>query len=107
MKLLTKAVLRNLPPLGSTRDAEDPIFRVKFFTPDAGWTWYAIEGEHVEGDFVFYGYVIGTFPEWGTFSLAELHSVRGALADAKLVARLVVLESADLDRLCQGIRKDE
>jgi hypothetical protein len=52
---------------------------VKFFTPDAGWTWYATEGSAEGMDFVFFGYVKGIEAEWGTFSLAELAGVRGAL----------------------------
>ena len=60
MKLLTKAILANLPPLGSQSESADPTFWVKFFTPDAGWTWFAAEGEREEsGDFLFWGYVIG------------------------------------------------
>ena len=60
----------------------------KFFTPDAGWTWYAIEGSPVDEngfydtdkekvDFVFFGLVSGLEVELGYFSLAELKSVRG------------------------------
>jgi hypothetical protein len=80
MKLLTKAVLRNLPPLGSQCESADPTFWVKFFTPDAGGTWFAAEGEREEsGDFRFWGYVIGIEPEWGTFRLSELQSLRGHL----------------------------
>src|SRR5260370_13458314 len=81
MKLLTKAILRKLPPVGSQLDWEDPMLRVKFFTPDSQWTWYASEGsrELETGDFHFYGYVVGPFPARGGFSLSELQSVRGQL----------------------------
>ena len=79
MKLLTKAILARLPALGSQRDAADPIVHVKFFTPDSGWTWYATEGSPDGTDFTFFGYVKGIENEWGTFSLAELMTVRGAL----------------------------
>ena len=61
----------------------------KFFTPDAGWTWYAIEGSPVDEagyydtkkekvDFLFFGLVSGIEVELGYFSLSELTSVRGA-----------------------------
>ena len=61
----------------------------KFFTPDAGWTWYAIEGSPVDEagdydtdkakvDFVFFGLVSGLEVELGYFSLSELESARGA-----------------------------
>jgi Protein of unknown function (DUF2958) len=60
----------------------------KFFTPDADWTWYAIEGSPVDEDgyydtdkekvdFLFFGLVSGIAVELGYFSLAELESVRG------------------------------
>ena len=74
MKLLTKEIRRQLPPLGSTSQQNDPIVVCKFFTPDSSWTWYAIE---FDGDDTFYGLVDGFAQEFGTFSLAELESVRG------------------------------
>ena len=91
MKLLTKALRRKLPPLYSQEQVEDPIVWVKYFTPDAGWTWYALEGSPVdengimirEGertsavDFLFFGYVIGLEAELGYFSLSELEQIRG------------------------------
>ena len=44
-----------------------PILRAwESFT---GWYWFAVE--HVGGD-IYFGFVIGTFPEWGNFSRAEL-----------------------------------
>jgi hypothetical protein len=49
---------------------------VKFFTPDANWTWYASE---FDGDDTFFGLVIGLAVELGYFSLSELESVRGPL----------------------------
>jgi hypothetical protein len=79
MKLLTEAILADLPPIGSTDGADDPIVRVKFFTPDSGWTWYATEGGPENGDFIFFGYVVGVCPEWGYFSLSELQEIRGKL----------------------------
>ena len=79
MQLLTEEVKAALPPLRSQEDNPDPLIRVKFFTPDAGWTWYATEGSPEGGDCIFFGYVVGVEPEWGYFSLAELSSVRGKL----------------------------
>ena len=87
-KLLTKDLLKTLPPLYSQEDNPDPMVVVKFFTPDAGWTWYAIEGSPVDAngyydtdkpkvDFLFFGLVSGLEVELGYFSLSELTSVRG------------------------------
>lgn len=78
-KLLPKDVLRQLPKLYAQEGVADPIVAVKFFTPDAGWTWYATEGGPEGDDFIFFGFVIGPCPEWGYFALSELVSVRGAL----------------------------
>ena len=76
MQLLTTALRRALPPLGAGAEQPDALALVKFFTPDSSWTWYAAE---FDGDDVFYGLVDGFEVEFGTFSLRELSSVRGAL----------------------------
>lgn len=77
MKLLTQAIRKQLPPLYNNEklslDAQAPV---KFFTPDANWTWYASE---FDGDDTFFGLVIGHEIELGYFSLAELETVRGNL----------------------------
>lgn len=76
MKLLTKEILKKLPALGATDNQKDPTVQVKFFTPDAQWTWYAYE---FDGKDIFFGYVKGIENELGTFSLSELQQVRGSL----------------------------
>ena len=76
MKLLTKELRKKLPPLGATANEKDPMVICKFFFPDFHWTWYAIE---FDGEDIFFGYVVGDFPELGYFSLSELKSVRGKL----------------------------
>ena len=88
MKLLTKDLVKSLPALYSQEGNPDPMVVLKFFTPDAGWTWYAIEGSPVDEDgyydtdkpkvdFLFFGLVSGIEVELGYFSLAELKSIRG------------------------------
>jgi DUF2958 family protein len=88
IKLLTKDLVKRLPALYSQEDNPDPIVVCKFFTPDAGWTWYAIEGSPVDAagyydtdkekvDYIFFGLVSGLEVELGYFSLSELTSVRG------------------------------
>jgi hypothetical protein len=54
----------------------DAIAQVKFFTPDAQWTWYASE---YDGEDIFFGLVIGLEIELGYFSLSELKSVKGPM----------------------------
>jgi len=74
MKLLTKEILKRLPKLGETENQKDPIVQVRFFTPDAQWTWYGIEWDQKD---TFFGYVKGLENELGYFSLNELKQIRG------------------------------
>jgi hypothetical protein len=75
MKLLTQEIKKSLPPLYSTDgQGGEAIARVKFFTPDSNWTWYATE---FDGNDTFFGLVDGTFLEKGYFTLSELESARG------------------------------
>ncbi|MGZ3947268.1 MAG: DUF2958 domain-containing protein [Flavisolibacter sp.] len=76
MKLLTKELLKELPPLYSQENEKDPKVICKFFFPDFHWTWYAIE---YDGNDTFFGYVAGDFPELGYFTLSELQANRGKL----------------------------
>lgn len=75
MKLLTQAILRQLPPLGSQEEKKlDAVAVVKFFIPDAGWTWWATE---FDGKDLFFGLVHGMEEELGYFRLSELKQIRG------------------------------
>ena len=77
MKLLTKEIRRQLPPLGSQDGLGGrAVVHVKFFTPDSNWTWWATS---FDGQDTFFGLVEGFEKELGYFSLAELQSVRGAM----------------------------
>ncbi len=89
MKLLTKEDLKKLKaqdpyhPSGPGRElsSEEALVLVKFFTPDAHWTWYAISASQdaKSDDVQFFGYVDGNFAELGYFWLSELESIRGPL----------------------------
>ena len=76
MMLLTKELLKRLPPLGSQEEVEDPLLVCKFFYADFSWTWYPIE---FDGRDTFYGLVDGFEEELGYFTLSELMSNRGKL----------------------------
>ena len=76
MKLLTKANIKALPPLGSTNGSEKALAVVKFFDPTSQWTWYAME---FDGKDTFFGLVHGFDTEFGYFSLKELQTVKGKL----------------------------
>lgn len=72
MKLLTKALERLLPAIGSQEKLplDDHKFYVRYFSPFGSWTWYACEYDPKER--IFFGYVIGFEKEWGEFSLTEM-----------------------------------
>ena len=88
MMLLTKEIKQKLPKLGSM-DGKDPKtvpIIVKFFSPYTGWTWWAYEGEEVEGgDWEFFGLVQGVEKELGYFRLSELEEQKRG--DLPLVER--------------------
>ncbi len=76
-QLMTDDIRALLPELYSSEDqGMEAEAVVKYFTPDAHWTWYATE---FDGDDTFFGLVSGDFVELGYFSLAELTEVRGGL----------------------------
>ena len=78
MKLVTKELEAKLPPLYSQDGkGDEALALVKFFTPDASWTWYATEYDPKER--VFFGLVDGFEKELGYFSLDELESIKGVL----------------------------
>ena len=98
MKLLTKEIAKQIPPLyAQDGKGERAIAYVKFFDPTSQWTWYATEAnavlkggreislqEAMENpelidDVIFFGWVIGHEKELGYFNLKELESVRGRL----------------------------
>lgn len=77
MELLDIESRAVLPPLyANEKKGLDAIAPVKFFTPDARWTWYASE---YDGEDTFFGLVSGLEVELGYFALSELEGVRGAL----------------------------
>ena len=83
MMLMTKEVIRRLPPLYShEHDLPEMVpVAVKFFTPDAQATWYITEGaqEIEEGEWRFFGLCdlgLGT-PELGYVMLSQLQAIRG------------------------------
>ena len=78
MKLLTQEIKKQLPRLYATEGTplEDKPVICKFFNPCGAGTWYAVEGEEQDGDFIFFGLVDLHEKEWGYFSLNELQSIK-------------------------------
>jgi hypothetical protein len=105
MKILTKADMKAIPPVYSQekKTGGTAVCVVKFFTPDANWTWFVTEGnpivkrpgndepieltggfkdvkpDDVVVDWYFFGLVHGFEKELGYFTLSELQKVRGQL----------------------------
>ena len=83
MELITKETEQTLPQLYSQDEVEDPICSLKFFTPDANWTWLILEGSKQEdGDWMFFSKVTSPIVpegELGYVTLSQLKGIRGAL----------------------------
>jgi len=77
MNLLPDDVRSTLPALYSQDDNPDPTVWVKFFTPDAQFTWYITE---FDGKDLLFGLTVnGEEEELGYVSLTELTALRGGL----------------------------
>lgn len=80
VNLMTKEIIKNLPPVYATDGYDKKEVAIKFFTPDANWTWYVFEGTDLgNGDFEFFGLVDGLEPELGYFTLNQLKEIRGKM----------------------------
>ena len=77
MKLLTKTLEKQIPPIGSQAENPNPKVYAKFFTPWSHWTWYVTEYDPETR--ICFGYVQGIEDEWGSFSLEELEEINGPL----------------------------
>ena len=76
MQLLTKELRKQIPALYSQENEIDPVCYVKYFDPVGSWTWYVTEGEKRDGDFLFFGFVIGFDAELGYFTLNQLETAK-------------------------------
>ena len=79
MRLLDDELRKRVPPLYAQEAEAEPVVYAKFFMPGTAWTWYVTEGSEQEGDFLFFGFVVGLESEFGYFLLSELESVTNAL----------------------------
>lgn len=76
-QLMPDAIAKTAPPLYATEKQTDPVACVKWFTPDASWTWYVLEYDPKER--LCFGFVEGLERELGYFSLDEIQQLRGPL----------------------------
>ena len=63
-ELLTAQLCESLPQFRTQEYVKDPIVYAVFYFPGSGWTWFVTEGQPTDGDFLFFGYVIGLESEW-------------------------------------------
>ncbi len=77
MQLLSEKLRAIIPALYSQEKikTQEQTVYAKFFFPAGNWTWFVTEGKEHNGDFVFFGYVIGFEAEWGYFTLSELEGI--------------------------------
>lgn len=78
MDLLPGELRAALPPLYTNEPMGLQVMApLKYFTPDANWTWYPTE---FDGEDLFFGLVAGFEVELGYFTLSELEEVTGGLS---------------------------
>lgn len=71
--------LLSLPALNDTDWLIDKPIHIKFFLPSTNSKWYVIEGEKQKDDYMFFGFINGTYNEWGYFTLSDLNLIRSDL----------------------------
>jgi hypothetical protein len=78
MKLLTKTLKNQIPALYSTESVpmKEKEVVAKFFNPIGAGTWYVLEGQEQDGDYIFFGLVDINNKELGYFTLSELESIK-------------------------------
>ena len=78
MKLLTEGIKKKLPKIYETESTplKEKDVVCKFFNPIGARTWYVIEGQQEDDDFLFWGLVDLHEQEFGNFSLKELESTK-------------------------------
>lgn len=80
MKLVTKQLekLFEKYPLYSQEDkGEEALVLCKYFSPIGAYTWYVLEAEKRENDYMFFGIVINNHfeREYGYFTLSQLSEI--------------------------------
>lgn len=79
MDLVNDEIINKLPKIYETDSTPlmDKKIICKFFNPDGLGSWYVIEGQQEEDDFIFFGLVDLHEKEFGYFSLKELQKTIG------------------------------
>jgi len=99
MKLLTKTILKKIPPLyAQDGKGNDAIAYLKLFLPWSSWTWYITE-MNPETEECF-GLVDGFERELGYFNLSELANITGPFG--LKIERDIAFEPTPLNNLLQN-----
>lgn len=80
-KMMTEELKKQLPPLYSQVEIEDPEILVHYFNPYGRGDWFVIE---FDADDRFFGYCCISFCELGCFSLKELEETYVNLGELEL-----------------------
>ena len=75
--LIPAALAATIPKLYAAEKEKDPTAHLRWFTPDAHWTWWILEYDPDER--LAFGLVRGHDTELGYVALAEVEAVRGTL----------------------------
>ena len=76
MALLDEEQLDRLPTI-YTDDEADPWIFYRLVLPDAGQSWYVIQGERQDDDFLLYCLITGAITEFNYVLLSGLENMRG------------------------------
>ena len=80
MQMLTEENKKYMGKRDDDAKAKAKAKVIKFFVPWSNGSWYVTEGEEESnGDWLFFGFVVGMEREWGKFRLSELTSVTGPM----------------------------
>ena len=80
MQMLTEQNKKYMGKRDDDAKAKAKAKVIHYFLPGTGWSWYVTEGEEESnGDWLFFGFVVGIEREWGSFRLSELTSVTGPM----------------------------
>jgi hypothetical protein len=105
MELLPAELRLEIPKLYAQEGKKDPIVHIKILCPWAQWTWLIAEGGRgEEGEFLFFGYVIGLERSWGYFVLSEMELMRGP--GGMTLIRDVEFKRQPFSQAIRGIRPD-
>jgi Protein of unknown function (DUF2958) len=76
VELLPHELGAQIPKLYRTRQEQDPIVWVRFFSPIGKWRWYIIVCDRVDRVLIFYGWMVHRAEPGGRFIRTDLASMR-------------------------------